>query len=201
MGNVQMCNGHKMLTFLPLATPTCHACAMAHFPALGHACCVCTMVYLPALGHTHLLCLHHGASSCWLSPPAVPVPWCIFLPLAPTCHACPTFLPMAVPACTCLAFLPVPTHLHAPASPLHSYQCTSPAPVLRGAHNCGPSQVQELWTAQRETARTAGLPPPVWTVAYDPQVAGTGVYGYRYKWKCRGRQMHSQPLTFTTAWH
>ena len=53
----------------------------------------------------------------------------------------------------------------------------------------------------RETVRTAGLPPPVWTVAYDPQVAGMGVCGYGCEWKCKGRQMHPQPITFATAQH
>ena len=120
-----MCNGCKMLTFLPLATPTCHTYAMAHFPTLGHACCVYAIVHLPALGHAHLLHLHHGTSSCWLCPPAMPAPlsypWLYLPALALLSHLClPAFMHLPH-LCTCISATP---SCHAPHQLLYSEEPT-----------------------------------------------------------------------------
>ena len=97
--------------------------------------------------------------------------------------------PIPIPA------LPVPTNpvgfltcwgtLPMPALPLHLCQCDSwlpcalPAPVLRGVHNCGSSQMQELWTAQMEivgdSRSTHTCLPWLWVV-------GTGRHVDRYRW-------------------
>ena len=125
MGNIHMCNGCKMLTFLPLATPTCHTYAMAHFPTLGHACCVYAIVHLPALGHAHLLHLHHGTSSCWLCPPAMPAPlshpWLYLPALALLSHLClPAFMHLPH-LCTYISATP---SCHAPHQLLYSEEPT-----------------------------------------------------------------------------
>ena len=110
MGNVPVCNGHKMLTFPPLAIPTCHTCNMAHSPTLGHTCYICAMVHLPALS-PHLLHLPH-----------FPTCGC-------TCLCLPHFSACAhLPSCTCLTLLLISVQL--PVAVHLTSSCTQRSPQL-----------------------------------------------------------------------
>ena len=160
---------------------TCMHLPMPPHPSLCPPACAC-------LGMPMLL------APCPLLPPypslCPSMPPCTHL-LAPV-WACPYFLTYA---CLCTPAAAVPAWacmlsclglgLPVPASHLHSCQCNfwlpcaSPAPVLRGVHNCESSQMQELWTAQMEivgdSGSTATCLPWLW-------VAGTGRHIYGYRW-------------------
>ena len=76
---VHVCNGHKMLAFPPLAVPAAFVPWCIFLPLAMPTCCACAMVHLPALG-PHLLCLpHFPTHDCA----------CLHLPLFPACAHLP----------------------------------------------------------------------------------------------------------------